>query len=171
MSAYHDAEWGVPVRDSRMLWEMLQLEGAQAGLSWRTILFRRENYRAAFANFDPEKVARFTTADVDRLMGDPGIIRARAKIEAMIGNARAYLAGIESGEDFAEFIWGFVGGEPIRNDGAVVPASTPLSTEISKALKKRGYKFVGPVIVYAWMQAVGLVNDHAPDCFRRAAVQ
>jgi DNA-3-methyladenine glycosylase I len=169
MSAYHDAEWGVPVRDSRMLWEMLQLEGAQAGLSWRTILYRRENYRAAFANFDPEKVARFTSADVDRLMGDPGIIRARAKIEAMIGNARAYLTGLERGEDFAAFAWSFVGGEPISNDGAVVPASTPLSTEMSKALKKRGYKFVGPVIVYAWMQAVGLVNDHAPDCFRRTA--
>lgn len=171
MSAYHDAEWGVPVRDSRMLWEMLQLEGAQAGLSWRTILYRREGYRAAFAGFDPEKVARFTPADVDRLMGDPGIIRAQAKIEAMIGNARAYLTGLERGEDFAAFAWSFVGGEPIRNDGVVVPASTSLSTEISKALKKRGYKFVGPVIVYAWMQAVGLVNDHAPDCFRRSAAQ
>lgn len=171
MSAYHDTEWGVPVRDGRMLWEMLQLEGAQAGLSWRTILYRRETYRAAFADFDPEKVARFTPYDVERLMGDPGIIRARAKIEAMIGNARTYLAGLESGENFAEFIWGFVDGKPIRNDGVAVPASTPLSTEISKALKKRGYKFVGPVIVYAWMQAVGLVNDHAPDCFRRPAVQ
>lgn len=171
MSAYHDAEWGVPVRDGRMLWEMLQLEGAQAGLSWRTILYRRETYRAAFAGFDPEKVARFTPVDVERLMGDPGIIRARAKIEAMIGNARSYLAGLERDEDFAEFIWGFVDGEPIRNDGVTVPASTPLSTEISKALKKRGYKFVGPVITYAWMQAVGLVNDHAPDCFRRAAIQ
>lgn len=171
MSAYHDAEWGVPVHDSRMLWEMLQLEGAQAGLSWRTILYRREGYRAAFENFDPEKVSRFTSADVDRLMGDPGIIRARAKIEAVIGNARAYLAGQERGEDFAAFAWGFVGGEPIRNDGVSVPASTPLSTEISKALKARGYKFVGPVIVYAWMQAVGLVDDHAPDCFRRSALQ
>ncbi len=170
MSAYHDGEWGVPVRDGRMLWEMLQLEGAQAGLSWRTVLYRREGYRRAFANFDPEIVARFGPVDVERLMGDPGIIRARAKIEAVIGNARAYLAGLESGEDFAEFVWGFVGGEPIRNDGMAVPASTPLSTEISTALKKRGYKFVGPVIAYAWMQAVGLVDDHAPDCFCRAAV-
>lgn len=169
MSAYHDAEWGVPVRDGRMLWEMLQLEGAQAGLSWRTILYRREGYRAAFANFDPEKVARFTPGDVERLMLDPGIIRARAKIEAIIGNARVYLAGLESGEDFADFIWAFVDGKPMRGDGITVPASTPLSAEISKALKKCGYKFVGPVIVYAWMQAVGMVNDHAPDCFRRDA--
>ena len=167
MSAYHDAEWGVPVRDGRMLWEMLQLEGAQAGLSWRTILYRREGYRAAFANFDPEIVARMGPADVERLMGDPGIIRARAKIQAMIGNAKAYLAMQEGGTDFADFAWDFVGGTPILNDGVLVPASTPLSAEISKALKKRGFKFVGPVIVYAWMQAVGMVNDHAPDCFRR----
>ena len=131
------------------------------------ILYGRETYRVCRVRSG--KVA-VHPADVERLMGDPGIVRAR-KIEAMIGNARAYLAGIESGEDFAEFVWGFVGGEPIRNDGVAVPASTPLSTEISKALKKRGYQFVGPVIVYAWMQAVGLVDDHAPDCFRRAAVQ
>ena len=171
MSAYHDDEWGVPVRDGRMLWEMLQLEGAQAGLSWRTVLYRREGYRAAFAGFDPEIVARFAPEDVERLMGDPGIIRARAKIEAVIGNARAYLAMREAGEDFAGFAWDFVGGAPIRNDGLSVPSSTPLSTEISKTLKKRGFKFVGPVIVYAWMQAVGMVNDHAPDCFRCDAVQ
>ncbi len=169
MSAYHDAEWGVPVRDGRMLWEMLQLEGAQAGLSWRTVLYRREGYRAAFCDFDPETVARFTPDDVARLMGDPGIIRARAKIEAVIGNAKVYLSMRDSGEDFAAFAWSFVGGQMIRNDGLSVPSSTPLSADISKALKKRGFKFVGPVIVYAWMQAVGMVNDHAPDCFRRDA--
>lgn len=169
MSAYHDAEWGVPVRDSRALWEMLQLEGAQAGLSWRTILYRREGYVRAFEGFDPERVAQFTAADVDRLVLDEGIIRSRAKIEAVIGNATAWLAMRDAGEDFADFAWGFVGGDRIVNDGVTVPASTPLSTEISKALKKRGFKFVGPVIVYAWMQAVGLVNDHAPDCFRRNA--
>lgn len=167
MSAYHDAEWGVPVRDGRTLWEMLQLEGAQAGLSWRTVLYRREGYRTAFCGFDPEAVAGFTDDDVARLMGDPGIIRARAKIEAVIGNARAYLSMQDSGDDFARFAWSFVGGQTIRNDGLSVPSSTPLSAEISKALKKRGFKFVGPVIVYAWMQAVGIVNDHAPDCFRR----
>lgn len=167
ISAYHDAEWGVPVRDSRLLWEMLQLEGFQAGLSWRTILYRREGFRAAFAEFDPEKIARFGATDVERLMADPGIIRARAKIEATIGNARAFLAMRDAGEDFAGFAWRFVDGTPVRGNGVDIPASTPLSAEISKALKKRGYKFVGPVIVYAWMQAVGLVDDHAADCFRR----
>lgn len=170
MSAYHDAEWGVPVRDSRMLWEMLQLEGFQAGLSWRTILYRREGFRAAFAGFDPEKIARFSVDDVERLMADPGIIRARAKIEATIGNACAFLAMRDAGEDFSDFVWSFVDGAPVRGNGIDVPASTPLSADISKALKKRGYKFVGPVIVYAWMQAVGIVNDHAPGCFRREAV-
>lgn len=170
MRDYHDSEWGVPLRDSRALWEMLQLEGFQAGLSWRTILRRRDGFRAAFADFDPEKVADFTDDDVERLMGDPGIIRARAKIVATIGNARAYLKMHEAGEDFGDFAWSFVGGTPLAGGGANVPASTPLSTEISKALKARGYKFVGPVIVYAWMQAIGLVNDHAADCFRREAV-
>lgn len=169
MSAYHDGEWGVPIRDSRMLWEMLQLEGAQAGLSWRTILYRREGYLRAFEGFDPEAVSRFTAKDVDRLVLDEGIIRSRAKIEAVVGNAKAYLAMQQAGEDFAAFAWGFVGGETIVNDGVSVPASTPLSTDVSKALKRRGFKFVGPVIVYAWMQAVGMVNDHAPDCFRRTA--
>lgn len=169
MSAYHDAEWGVPIRDGRTLWEMLQLEGAQAGLSWRTILYRREGYRRAFKSFDPEKVARFTVEDVDRLVQDEGIIRSRAKIEAVIGNAKAYLAMQRDGEDFADFIWSFVGGERVINDGITVPASSPASEQMSKALKKRGFKFVGPVIVYAFMQAVGLVNDHAPDCHRRNA--
>jgi DNA-3-methyladenine glycosylase I len=166
MAQYHDAEWGVPIRDSRALWEMLMLEGFQAGLSWRTILHRREGFRAAFRNFDPEIVARFDAADVERLMADPGIIRARAKILATIGGAKAYLAMREAGEDFAAFAWGFTGGVPIAGDGVVLP-STPLSHTISAALKKRGFKFVGPVITYAWMQAVGLVDDHAKDCFRR----
>ena len=170
MEAYHDSEWGVPLRDSRALWEMLILEGAQAGLSWRTILHRREGYRAAFAGLDPEKVARFGMADVERLMQDPGIVRARAKIEATIGNARAFLAMRERGEDLSELAWGLVGGAPLRGDGIHVPASTPLSAEMSRALKARGFKFVGPVIAYAWMQAVGMVNDHALTCFRRNEV-
>jgi len=170
MTAYHDAEWGVPVRDSRRLWEMLVLEGFQAGLSWRTILYRREGFRAAFAGFDPEAVARFGEADVMRLMADERIIRARAKIEATIAGARLYCAMRAAGDDFAGWAWGFVGGKPLQGDGRHVPASTPLSTELSKALRARGFKFVGPVIVYAWMQAVGMVNDHAHDCFCRAAV-
>ena len=167
MTAYHDTEWGVPVRDSRALWEMLMLEGFQAGLSWRTILLRREGFRTAFRGFDPQAVANFDAADVARLMADPGIIRARAKIEATIGGARAYLAMQAAGEDFATFVWNMAGGRQIQGDGIEVPASTPLSHAISSALKMRGYKFVGPVIVYAWMQAVGIVNDHAAHCFRR----
>ena len=168
MTAYHDTEWGVPVRDSRALWEMLMLEGFQAGLSWRTILYRREGFRAAFKGFDPKKIAKFRPEDVERLMQDPGIIRARAKIEATVGGARAFLQQQASDENFSDFVWGFVGGKPIQGDGKHVPASTPLSETISKALKKRGYKFVGPVIVYAWMQAVGMVNDHDADCFCRS---
>jgi DNA-3-methyladenine glycosylase I len=167
MSAYHDKEWGVPIHDSRALWEMLMLEGFQAGLSWRTILYRRDGFRAAFAGFDPEKVAEFDEQDVERLMGDAGIIRARAKILATINGARIFLKMREDGEDFAEFAWGFTGGKPIKSKGGAVPASTPLSETISAALKKRGFKFCGPVIVYAWMQAVGMVNDHARTCFRR----
>ena len=167
MTAYHDTEWGVPVHDSRALWEMLMLEGFQAGLSWRTILHRREGFRTAFAAFDPEKVAAFTQADVERLMQDAGIIRARAKILATINGARIFLNMRDSGEDFAEFAWSFTGGKPIKNKGGPVPASTPLSETLSAALKKRGFKFVGPVIVYAWMQAIGMVNDHTKTCFRR----
>ena len=170
MQAYHDREWGVPVRDARTLWEMLMLEGFQAGLSWRTILHRREGFRAAFAGFDPAKVAAFGPADVERLMGDPGIIRARAKIEATIAAARIYVEMAAAGEEFSAWLWGLAGGMPQVNDGVHVPASTPVSEAISKALKARGFKFVGPVIVYAWMQAVGMVNDHAPDCFRRGEV-
>lgn len=167
MQAYHDKEWGVPERDSRMLWETLMLEGFQAGLSWAIILKRREAFREAFQGFNPEVVARFGLEDVARLMQDSGIVRSRAKIEATIGGAGAYLKMAEAGEDFSDFAWSFVDGQPIRREGDDVPTKTPLSEQISFALKKRGFKFVGPVIVYAWMQATGLVNDHAADCFRR----
>jgi DNA-3-methyladenine glycosylase I len=170
MEAYHDAEWGVPVRDGRMLWEMLILEGFQAGLSWRTILHRREGFRAAFDGFDPDIVARYDTAKVEALMADPGIIRARAKIEATIGNARAYLAMRDAGEDFATWVWGLAGGEPRTGDGLHVPAKTPESEALSKVLKAKGFKFVGATIAYAWMEAVGMVNDHARTCFRRDQV-
>ena len=165
--AYHDAEWGVPERDSRTLWEMLMLEGFQAGLSWITILRKRETFRAAFAGFDPDKVAAFDEADVERLMGDPGIVRARAKIEATIAGAQIYNAMQAAGEDFADYCWSFTGGRVQHGDGVNVATSTPLSEAMSKDLKARGFKFVGPTIVYAWMQAVGLVNDHSHDCFRR----
>jgi DNA-3-methyladenine glycosylase I len=168
--AYHDQEWGVPQRDSRALWEMLMLEGFQAGLSWITILRKRDAFRKAFKNFDPQRVARFGEREIARLLDDAGIVRSRAKIEATIGGARAYLAMQAAGEDFSAFVWNMAGGKRIQNRGPV-PASTPLSEELSKALKKRGFKFVGPVIVYAWMQAVGIVNDHAPYCFRRQAVR
>ena len=167
MRAYHDAEWGVPIQDSRALWETLMLEGFQAGLSWAIILRRREAFREAFQGFDPEVVARFGEADIGRLAANVGIIRSRAKIEATIGGARAYLAMQAVGEDFSNFAWSFVDGHPLRNETGEVPAKTPLSEQISAALKKRGFKFVGPIIVYAWVQAVGLVNDHAPDCFAR----
>jgi DNA-3-methyladenine glycosylase I len=176
MRAYHDEEWGVPEFDSRALWEALMLDGFQAGLSWSIILRKRDAFRKAFRNFDPRKVARFGEADVVRLLENPGIVRSRAKIEATIAGARIYLSmqaeGSQCkprGEDFASFVWGIAGGSPIQNTG-VVPASTPLAEEMSKALKKRGFKFVGPVIVYAWMQAVGIVNDHSEDCFRRTAI-
>src|SRR5579862_1415630 len=168
--AYHDEEWGVPQFDSRALWEMLMLEGFQAGLSWITILRKRDAFRKAFRNFDPRKVARFNQADIQRLLQDPGIVRSRAKIEATIAGARIFVEMERAGEDFSGFAWSFVEGKPIQNQGPL-PAKTPLSEEISKALKKRGFKFVGPTIVYAWMQAVGMVNDHASDCFRRKEVQ
>jgi DNA-3-methyladenine glycosylase I len=169
MQAYHDQEWGVPEYDSRALWEKLMLDGFQAGLSWITILRKRDAFRKAFKGFDPRKVARFTEKDIARLLEDPGIVRSRAKIEATIQGARIYLAMQKEGEDFAKYIWSMAGGKPIVSSGPV-PAMTPLSEEISKALKKRGFKFVGPVIVYAWMQATGIVNDHSADCFRRKAV-
>jgi len=167
MAQYHDEEWGVPQHDGRMLWEMLMLEGFQAGLSWRTVLHKREAFRKAFAGFDPAKVARFGAKDVERLMADPGIVRARAKIEATIAGAKIYCDMARQGEDFADFCWSFTGGKVIRGNGRGAPVSTPKSEEISKELKRRGFKFVGPVIVYAWMQAVGIVDDHAAGCFKR----
>jgi len=173
MRTYHDEEWGVPMRDSRALWEMLMLEGFQAGLSWSIILRKREAFRKAFKGFDPKKVARFGEKDIARLMQDEGIVRARAKIVATIEGANIFLAiqknGQKSGEDFSKWVWGFVGSKPIQNSGPL-PAKSALSEKISKELKQRGFKFVGPVIVYAWMQAIGMVNDHAETCFRRKAV-
>lgn len=166
---YHDEEWGVPIRDSRELWETLMLEGFQAGLSWYIILKRRDAFREAFAGFDPEKVAKFTPEDVERLLQNEGIIRSRAKIEATIGGARAFLTMRKNGEEFSDWVWSFVDGKPLMNTTGEVPAHTLLSEQISKEFKKRGFKFVGPTIVYAWMQAVGLVDDHAPDCFRRSS--
>lgn len=167
--AYHDKEWGVPLHDERTLFELLTLEGAQAGLSWFTILKKREGYRRAFDNFDAEHIARYTEADVARLMADAGIVRNRLKIESTITNARATLALRESGGGLDGYFWNFVDGRPIVNawtDMSQVPASTPLSDAISKDLKKRGFKFVGSTIVYAHMQAMGLVNDHTTGCFR-----
>jgi DNA-3-methyladenine glycosylase I len=170
MRAYHDSEWGVPERDGRALWEKLMLDGFQAGLAWITVLRKRDAFRAALDGFDPERVARFGEADVTRLLGNGGIIRSRAKIEATIGGARAYLAMQDKGEDFADFCWSFTGGSPIVGDGVALPTQTDLSAAVSKALKSRGFKFVGPTIVYAWMEATGIVNDHAAGCFRRAEV-
>jgi DNA-3-methyladenine glycosylase I len=170
MCAYHDEEWGVPEHDPRALWEKLMLDGFQAGLAWITVLRKREAFRAGFAGFDPEQVARFDEADIARLLGDAGIIRSRAKIAATIGGARAYLTMRDAGEDFADYCWGFVDGAPLAGDGHSIHTATPLSERISKDLKKRGFKFVGPTIVYAWMQATGLVNDHSHDCFRRSVV-
>lgn len=172
--AYHDAEWGAPEYDSRALWEKLVLDGFQAGLAWITILRKREAFRAAFDNFDPEKVARYGEAERARLMADAGIVRSNAKIDAAIEGAKIYLAMRERGEDFSQFCWSFVDGKPIQNawsEVGQVPAQTPLAVEISKALKAKGYKFVGPVIVYAWMQATGLVNDHLTCCFRHEPVK
>nr|WP_145552641.1 DNA-3-methyladenine glycosylase I [Variovorax boronicumulans] len=165
---YHDTEWGVPQRDPRMLWEMLMLEGFQAGLSWITILRKREGFRRAFDGFDPERVARFDEAKIQALVADPGIVRARAKIVATIAGAEIYNRMAAAGEDFADYCWAFTGGQVLHGDGVHVATSTPLSETISKDLKARGFKFVGPTIVYAWMQAIGMVNDHAVHCFRRA---
>lgn len=171
--AYHDAEWGVPEWDSRALWEKLVLDGFQAGLAWITILRKREAFRAAFADFDPEVVARFGEADRARLMADAGIIRSNAKIDAAINGARIYLDMRDKGEDFSDFLWGIVGGSPIQNNWTQVgqvPAQTPLAADMAKALKAKGFKFCGPVITYAFMQAVGMVNDHITDCFRHEPV-
>jgi DNA-3-methyladenine glycosylase I len=169
--AYHDQEWGVPLHDERGLFEFLILEGAQAGLSWLTILKKREGYRRAFADFDAEQVAGYGADDVTRLLADAGIVRNRLKIEAAIGNARASLAIRETFGGLDAYFWRFVDGRPILNtwrDISQVPASTPLSDTISKDLKQRGFKFVGSTIVYAHMQATGMVNDHTVDCFRHA---
>ena len=170
LTTYHDEEWSVPQFNSRALWEMLMLEGFQAGLSWLVVLRKREAFRSAFQNFVPEEVARFAESDIARLVADPGIVRSRAKIEATVIGARAYLAMQQGGEDFASFSWTSVGGRSLQNQDSRA-TKTALSEELSKQLKKRGFKFVGPVIVYAWMQAVGLVNGHTPECFRHNAVQ
>jgi DNA-3-methyladenine glycosylase I len=173
-AAYHDDEWGLPSRDERHLYEMLVLEGAQAGLSWSTILRKREGYREAFAGFDAERVARFGPADVDRLLADPGIVRNRLKVESAIANARAVLAVREEDGSLAEYLWSFVGGAPIQNAWATtaeIPSETAESKAMSRDLKRRGFRFVGPTVCYAFMQATGLVNDHTVDCDRHAAVQ
>jgi DNA-3-methyladenine glycosylase I len=172
--AYHDEEWGVPEYDSRALWEKLVLDGFQAGLAWITILRKREAFRAAFDGFDPEIVARYDAGDRARLMADAGIVRSNGKIDATIDGARRFLDMRERGEDLSDFLWAFTDGKPIHNHWSEigqVPAQTPLAVEVSKALKARGFKFVGPVIVYAWMQAVGMVNDHLTGCFRHEAVK
>ena len=172
--AYHDQEWGVPERDSRALWEKLALDGFQAGLSWITILRKREALRSAFAGFDPEKVARFGEADRARLLADASIIRSGAKIDAAIRGARLYLDMQERGEDFSTYLWSFVDGRPLQNrwgEDDQLPASTPASEAMSKALKAKGFNFVGPVIVYAFMQATGMVNDHLTCCFRHAEIR
>jgi DNA-3-methyladenine glycosylase I len=172
--AYHDEEWGVPEYDSRALWEKLVLDGFQAGLAWITILRKRESLRAAFAGFDPEAVARFDEADRARLMGDPGIIRSGAKIDAAIRSARIYLSMRDAGEDFSRLLWGIVGGAPVQNHWSAigqVPATSPVAADMTRALKARGFSFCGPVIVYAFMQAVGMVNDHVEGCFRHAEVK
>jgi DNA-3-methyladenine glycosylase I len=166
---YHDSEWGVPCYDSRMLWELLMLEGFQAGLAWIIVLRKRDAFRKAFRQFNPAKVAMFGEADIQKLLENPGIIRSRAKIEATIKGAQIFVEMKRTGEDFASFLWGFADGKPIQTEGSI-QAQTPLAVEMSKQLKKRGFKFVGPVIVYAFMQAAGMVNDHSPDCFRRKAV-
>lgn len=171
---YHDKEWGVPEYDARALWEKLQLDGMQAGLSWITILRKRETMREEFDGFDPERIARWDQARIEKALTNPGIIRSPKKIEACIGNARAFLDRFDKGEDFSEFCWSFVDGKPIVTqftnfrDG---PTKTPVSEACSKELKKRGHKFVGPTIVYAWMQACGLYNDHEVGCPRHSKVQ
>ena len=174
LAAYHDAEWGVPEHDSRALWEKLVLDGFQAGLSWITILRKREAFREAFARFDPDKVARFGQAERAALMANAGIIRSNGKIDAAISGARLYLDMRERGEDLSQLLWGFAGGKPVQNGFErldQVPAETPLAVEVSKALKSKGFKFVGPVIVYAFMQAVGIVNDHLTCCHRHDPVR
>ena len=167
---YHDNEWGIPLHGEAALFERLSLEAFQSGLSWLTILRKRDAFRAGFKDFDPDKVAKFKERDIERLLGDAGIIRSRAKIESTIAGARIFCEIRDSGEDFADFCWSFTDGKVLRGNGIEIPTKTPLSEQVSKELKRRGFKFVGPTIVYAWMQAVGIVNDHAVDCFRRDQV-
>ena len=172
--AYHDTEWGVPEYDSRALWEKLVLDGFQAGLAWITILRKRDAFREAFAGFDPDVVARFGEAERAALMANPGIVRSNAKIDAAIAGARIYLDMREAGEDFSQFLWSFTNGRVIQNrweEIGQVPAQTRVAEEMSKALKAKGFKFVGPVIVYAFMQAVGVVNDHLTCCHRHEQVK
>jgi len=171
--SYHDEEWGVPVHDERLLFEFLILEGAQAGLSWSTILNKRDNYRRAFDDFDPRKVAKYDARKTKKLLGDPGIVRNRLKIKAAVQNAKAFLAVQKEFGSFDKYIWGFVGGRTIRNHRKSmkeVPATTSESDAMSKDLRKRGFNFVGSTICYALMQAIGMVNDHTIDCFRHAQV-
>ncbi|MEZ6163635.1 MAG: DNA-3-methyladenine glycosylase I [Phycisphaerales bacterium] len=168
---YHDTEWGVPNRDEHHVFEMLTLEGAQAGLSWETILKKRDGYRRAFKNFDPAKVARFTAKDFDRLMQDASIVRNRLKIESTINNAQAVLQLHKDGTSLSELVWSFVDNKPVINRFKTLkdlPAQTETSKKLSKELKKRGFRFVGPTTMYAMMQAIGMVNDHTTDCFRHA---
>ena len=171
MVAYHDEEWGVPSHDDRHLFEMITLEGAQAGLSWTTILRKREGYRSAFAGFDPDLVSRFSATDVERLLADPGIVRNRAKVESTVSNAACVLAVQEEHGSLDAFLWGLVDGAPIVNRWrslAELPAETAESKALSKELKRRGFRFVGPTICYAFMQTVGMVQDHTVDCYRYA---
>ena len=168
---YHDTEWGVPEHDDRALFEKLILDGAQAGLSWETILNKRENYRRAFEGFEPAVVARFNKRKVAALMADPGIVRNRAKVESAIGNAKAFLDLVEREGSFDRWLWGFVDGAPVQNAWTAigqVPPTTRVSDAISKELRARGFRFVGPTIIYAYMQAIGMVNDHLVSCFRHA---
>lgn len=174
MVEYHDREWGVPVRDDRELFEFLVLESAQAGLSWYTVLRKREAYRRAFAAFDPDAVARYTEADIERLLGDAGLIRNRAKLEAAVNNARRFLEVQAAHGSFARFLWGFVDGRPIVNhwrEPAEVPATTPLSDRLARELKRLGFSFLGSTVLYAHLQATGLVNDHLVGCFRHAEIR
>ena len=171
---YHDEEWGVPLRDDRALFELLNLEGAQAGLSWSTVLKKREHYRRVFDGFQPELIARYDEAKVATLLADPGIIRNRAKVAATIQNAKAFLEITVSGQSFSDTLWQFVGGQPIQNSWqsmSEVPTSTPQAVAMSKALQKAGFKFVGPTICYAFMQAAGMVNDHLVSCPKYAALK
>ncbi len=172
--AYHDEEWGVPLHDDRALFEFLTLEGAQAGLSWITILRKRENYRAAFDNFDPERIARYGASKIESLLQNPGIVRNRLKVEAAVNNARRFLEVREKYGSFDAFVWQFVGGKPMQNHWwghAEIPARTVESDAMSKELKRRGFKFAGTTICYAHMQATGMVNDHTMDCFRYLELQ